>query len=441
MRVAVVGSGISGLSAAWLMSRDHDVVLYEADERIGGHSNTATVDYDGVEIPVDTGFIVYNVATYPNLIALFKELGVPTEKSDMAFSVSVADGAFEYEGSLTGLIAQPGNWLDPGFRGMLLDVLKFFRTVGALIDRNEDISIEDWLRREGYGDRFIFDHLLPMAAAIWSCPVETMKAFPAASFLRFFHNHGLLKLMNRPQWRTVSGGSRSYVSRIADILGDRIRRATPVVSIRRTETDATVTDAAGNEATYDQVIIAAHADQALAMLADPSDDERRLLGAVGYQENVAVLHRDHALMPKRRGTWASWNYMSDGSRDWDQRVSLTYWMNRLQNIDHQFPLFVSLNPFVEPDPDLTFGRFEYTHPVFDSAAVSAQQQLPAIQGQRRTWYCGSYCGYGFHEDGLKSAVAVARALGAPPPWQSDVPAADERSFLGGGVPVLAPAGE
>ncbi len=439
MRIAVVGSGISGLSAAWLMSRDHDVVLYEADQRIGGHSNTALVDYDGTEIPVDTGFIVYNVATYPNLIALFDHLKVPTEASDMAFSVSVADGAFEYEGSLKGLIAQPSNWLDPGFRGMLLDVLKFFRTAGDLIDRNENISIEAWLRREGYGDRFIFDHLLPMAAAIWSCPVETMKAFPAASFLRFFHNHGLLKLMNRPQWRTVSGGSRSYVSRIVTELGDRVRRGTPVTAIRRTETNAVVTDAHGHETTYDQVILAAHADQALAMLSDPSAEERSLLGAVGYQENVAVLHRDPALMPKRHATWAAWNYMSDGSRDWDQRVSLTYWMNRLQNIDQSYPLFVSLNPFVEPDPELTFGRFEYTHPVFDEAAVAAQQRLPTIQGQKRTWFCGSYCGYGFHEDGLKSAIAVARALGAPPPWQTDVPAADERSFLGG-VPVLAPVG-
>ncbi len=422
MRIAVIGSGISGLGAAWLLSGDHDVTLYEREPRLGGHSNTVTVDHDGVPIPVDTGFIVYNEATYPNLIALFAHLGIATEASDMSFSVSVGDGTLEYEGSLGGILAQPINLLKPWYWGMWRDIVRFYKSAPRLLEdaHAEPLSLGAFLDRGGYGAAFREHHLLPMAAAIWSCPMETMLAFPARSFVRFFVNHGLFNLGARPQWRTVTGGSRVYVEALARALGDRIRLGCPVVAVNRSETGVGVTDKDGETAVFDQVIIAAHGDEALAMLKDPSSEESRLLGAFSYQDNVAVLHRDASQMPQRKAAWAAWNYLASHGGRGDKEVSLTYCMNRLQNIDPKHPLFVTMNPLRRPDPDLVFRTFSYTHPVFDQAAVDAQGALPGIQGVNRTWFCGSYCGYGFHEDGLKSAIAVARALGASIPWNTDV---------------------
>lgn len=425
MRIAVIGSGIAGFGAAWLLSSRYQVTVYEAKDRLGGHSNTVSVDYDGREIPVDTGFIVYNEATYPNLISLFGALDVPTKLSDMSFSVSVDNGALEYEGSLKGLVAQPANLLKPGYYRMLADVARFFAAAPRLLEEDSDpgLTLGDFLKREGYGDGFLYDHLLPMGAAIWSCPVETMLAFPARSFVRFFVNHGLLKHANRPQWFTVDGGSRSYVHRLAAEIeqrGGQIRTNHPVRHIRRLETGVMIEEPDGSETYYDQVVIGAHGDEALAMLSDASEAERALLGCFSYQDNVAVLHRDPRLMPKRRMAWASWNYLSDGRRNMERAVALTYWMNRLQGIDDNCPLFVTMNPIEEPDPALEFARFNYTHPVFDRAAVSAQGEMMPIQGVRDTWFCGSYCGYGFHEDGLKAAIAVARGLGVTPPWETEV---------------------
>ncbi len=430
MRVAVIGSGIAGFSAAWLLSSRYQVTVYEANDRLGGHSNTVSVDYDGRQIPVDTGFIVYNEATYPNLISMFGALDVPTKLSDMSFSVSVDNGSLEYEGSLKGLVAQPANLLKPSYYKMLADVARFFAAAPRLLEEESDpgLTLGDFLKREGYGDGFLYDHLLPMGAAIWSCPVETMLAFPARSFVRFFVNHGLLKHANRPQWFTVDGGSRSYVKRLAAEIeqrGGKIRTGTPVHRIRRLDTGVMIEEPDGSETYYDQVVIGAHADEALAMLSDANDAERALLGCFSYQDNVAVLHRDTRLMPKRRQAWASWNYLSKGRRDMDRAVALTYWMNRLQGIDEEYPLFVTMNPLEEPDPELEFARFNYTHPVFDSAAIWAQGELMPIQGVRDTWFCGSYCGYGFHEDGLKAAIAVARSLGVQPPWETDVEPASE----------------
>lgn len=425
MRIAVIGSGIAGFGAAWLLSSRYQVTVYEANDRLGGHSNTVSVDYDGRQIPVDTGFIVYNEATYPNLISMFDTLDVPTKLSDMSFSVSVDNGALEYEGSLKGLVAQPANLLKPSYYKMLADVARFFSAAPRLLDEESDpgLTLGDFLKRENYGDGFLYDHLLPMGAAIWSCPVETMLAFPARSFVRFFVNHGLLKHANRPQWFTVDGGSRSYVQRLASEIeqrGGQIRTGHPVRRIRRLETGVMIGEPDGSETYYDQVVIGAHGDEALAMLSDASDAERALLGCFSYQDNVAVLHRDPHLMPKRRQAWASWNYLSEGRRDMDRAVALTYWMNRLQGIDDKYPLFVTMNPLEDPDTALEFARFNYTHPVFDSAAVWAQGEMMPIQGVRNTWFCGSYCGYGFHEDGLKAAIAVARGLGIAPPWNTDV---------------------
>ena len=419
------------------------MTLFERNGYPGGHSNTVIADWDGTPIAVDTGFIVYNEWTYPNLIALFDHLGVATERSDMSFSVSIGDGALEYEGSPRGLIAQPSNLLRPRYWSMLADTMRFFRAAPRLLTENEaDLSLGDWLRRDGYGDAFVSDHLLPMAAAIWSCPVDTMMTFPARTIVRFFANHGLLLLGKRPQWWTVSGGSRRYVARILQDIGTPTL-ADPAVSIARDGDGVTVRTASA-EGRFDEVVLATHGDEALALLEDPSADERRVLSAFRYQGNRAVLHRDPGLMPRRRGAWASWNYLAEPGGDPARRVSLTYWMNRLQNIDRRFPLFVSMNPLRDPAPELTFGTFDYEHPVFDHAAVAAQSELPSIQGPKRTWFCGSYCGYGFHEDGLKSAVAVARALGADIPWRSEVAPANRAGILGGmpahrPTPVAGPA--
>lgn len=429
MRIAVIGSGISGLSTAWLLSGDHDVTLYERESRLGGHSNTVQVDHDGAEIAVDTGFIVYNEATYPNLIALFKHLDVATEASDMSFSVSVARGALEYEGSLAGLAAQPLNLLKPWYWGMWRDIVRFYKSAPGLLEQPDDarLSLGAYLDREGYGDAFREHHLLPMAAAIWSCPMETMLGFPARSFILFFVNHGLFNLGARPQWRTVSGGSRVYVEALALALEDRIQLNRAVTSVERLDGGVRVTDRTGEANNYDQIVIAAHGDEALAMLSDPSREESRVLSAFTYQKNTAVLHKDPAQMPRRKRAWAAWNYLADSGKDIEQAVSLTYWMNRLQNIDRSHPLFVTMNPLVAPDPDLVFKTFSYSHPVFDQAAVDAQADLPILQGKNRTWFAGSYCGFGFHEDGLKAGVAVARGLGAEIPWKTTVVPANHKS--------------
>ncbi|MCR9071703.1 MAG: FAD-dependent oxidoreductase [Alphaproteobacteria bacterium] len=421
MRIAVIGTGISGLSTAWLLNRDNEVTVFEAEDRLGGHSNTVDVDYDGVRLPVDTGFIVYNERTYPNLIAMFAELGVATERSDMSFAVSVDHGRLEYEGSVGGFTAQASNLVSARYWRMLRDLVRFYRTAPVLLDapaNDGSPTLGEYLTREGYGPGFIEDHLLPMAAAIWSCPAETMLTFPARSFVRFFCNHGLLDFAARPQWYTVTGGSREYVRRISAPFADRIRLSTPVRRIVRDSFGVDVVTDHGNER-FDEVVVATHGDTALRLLDSPDDQEQEILSCFTYQKNVAVLHRDPTLMPRRKRLWASWNYLTEG-RTGARDVAVTYWMNRLQNIDRRYPLFVSLNPLADPDPDNVFARFEYDHPVLDAAAVDAQARLPEIQGRHRTWFCGSYCGYGFHEDGLKAGIAVAKALGSAPPWTESV---------------------
>lgn len=423
-RIAVVGSGIAGLSAAWLLSRRHDVTLFEADDRIGGHSHTQVASGpDGVQIAVDTGFIVFNPSTYPNLCALFDHLGVATRDTEMTFAVSLDAGRLEYSGTdLGGLFAQKRNLVSPRYWSMLRDLARFYRQAPRDLPALGDVTLGAYLDRLGCGAPFREDHLYPMAAAIWSSDAGDIPGFPAASFIRFCENHGLLKFSGRPTWRTVKGGSREYVAKITAPYAHAIRQHCPVYAVRRDERGVSLTSAAGEER-FDDLVIATHADQALAMLVDADADERRLLGAIQYRHNHAVLHSDPALMPRHRRVWSSWNYASDShgaARDSTRgpALSVTYWMNRLQHIPDATPLFVTLNPVIEPDPALVHARMDYEHPLLDSAAVAAQQQLWSLQGKRRTWFCGAHFGAGFHEDGLQAGLAVAEQLGGiARPWR------------------------
>jgi uncharacterized protein len=426
LNIAIVGSGIAGMSAAWLLSRTHRVTVYERNSRIGGHSNTVMVQGPDGPIPVDTGFIVYNEANYPNLVALFRHLGVPTKPSEMSFAASIDDGDFEYASSPRGLFAQGRNAVRPRFWRMMADLVRFYRNAPA-IEHDADaaeLTLGEYVDRHGYSRAFIDDHLLPMAAAVWSAPVETMRDHPALAFIRFNMRHGLLRLSGRPRWRTVDGGAQAYVDRLTAGYADRIRVAAGVRRVWRLPGVVIVEDTDGRPASYDHVVIAAHADEALALLADPSGDETAILGAFPYQRNRAVLHGDPRLMPKRRRVWSSWNYLShcaDGGR---ARVCVSYWMNSLQGLDARMPLFVTLNGPREPAPELTHASVDYDHPCTTLAALSAQGKLHVLQGQRNTWYCGSYFGAGFHEDALDSGLSVAERLGGRRrPW---VVGADQR---------------
>ena len=448
MHIAVVGSGIAGLGAAWALSRSHEVTVFEAEPRLGGHANTMDVTGpNGTATAVDTGFIVYNPRNYPHLIRLFDRLGVPTEGSDMSFGVSLDGGRLEYAGSPKGLVAQPTNAVKPSYWAMVRQILRFYREAPALLALDPDDpaamqALGDYLADNGYGASFTYNHLLPMAAAIWSCPVDAVMLFPVRSFVQFLDNHGLMLIRGRPQWRTVSGGSREYVRRIAEVLGPgRFHTDAPVQALRREETGVSLTTGAGTRR-FDQVVLATHGDQALAILGDDaSDAERQTLGAFGYESNRTFLHSDVALMPRRRAVWSSWNYIGDGAQDASAKVSVTYWMNRLQNLAGR-DLFVSLNPLQAPAADKVHAELTYTHPIFDGPAIAAQGRLPHIQGVLNTWFCGSYCGYGFHEDGLEAGLAVAAALGAPAPWAEEVdPASPAARCASGARPAPRAAAE
>lgn len=412
--IAVVGSGISGLSAAWLLSRRHRVTLYEADQRPGGHTNTVEVHAGGRTIPVDTGFIVYNEATYPNLTALFAHLGVPTRPSDMTFGVSLDNGRLEYEGTnLRSLFAQKRNLFRPRFWSMLRDILRFYKEAPALAPHlPPSLSLGQMLDSRRYGTAFQEDHLLPMAGAIWSGSAASLRDYPAAHFIRFCDNHGLLKVNGRPIWRTVEGGSREYVRRMLPAVQDR-RIGAGAVSIRRDIGSVELRSSDGEARHFDHVVLACHADQALRLLEDPTEQEAALLGAFGYVRNRAVLHTDARFMPKRKPVWAAWNYLGAGGRP--DSLHVTYWMNRLQHLPGAPDLFVTLNPQSEPDGILHEDLYE--HPVFNAEAMRAQGGLWNIQGALRTWFCGAYFGAGFHEDGLQAGLAVAEQLGeVRRPW-------------------------
>ncbi len=415
-RVAVVGSGISGLSVAHALAGEARVTLFEAGSYFGGHTNTVDMTLEGVTHGVDTGFLVLNERTYPRLLKLFGELGVEVAKSDMSFSVQVPDIPLEWSGcDLNTVFAQRANLLRPRFWRMLADLLRFNELATALAASGEvdrlDQPIGDFLAERRFGAEFRDWYFLPMIGCIWSCPVDQMLRFPVVTMLRFCHNHGLLQVAKRPQWYTVRGGARTYVRRMLQSVPDA-RLNTPVRAVRRAEGSVSVATDAGTER-FDEVVLACHSDQSLALLGDASAAERQVLGAIRYQPNRALLHTDGSVLPKRRKAWAAWNYerAASGSRD-EASVCLHYLLNRLQPLPFWSPVIVSLNPVTEPRAETIHAEFDYAHPVFDAAAIAAQQRVPALQGDRHTWFAGAWTRYGFHEDGLISGLAVVDALRA-----------------------------
>lgn len=405
MKIAVIGAGISGLGAAYLLHRQHDITVFEKNDYIGGHTRTLEV----AGTPVDTGFIVYNEPNYPLLTRLFAHLGVTTQKSEMSFGASIADGFLEYSSKAP--FAQRKNLLRPQYLRMVADVVRFNAQAHRFIDV-PDMTLEECLDALNMGEWFRRYYLLAMGAAIWSCSAQTMLSFPAGTFLRFFKNHGLLTIHDQPQWYTVTGGSSTYIEKLTAGFKPQVRTKTAARSVLRHAGGVTVTDTGGNTYHFDHVIFAAHADETLALLENPTPQERAVLGAFTYQDNEAVLHSDASLMPRNQACWASWVYQSEQKVSATPSVSLTYWMNNLQNLPAETPLFVTLNPGRAPDPTLVHNRHTFSHPVFTRAAVAAQLQLGGIQGQNRSHFCGAWTRYGFHEDGLMSGVAVAKDLGA-----------------------------
>ena len=419
-RVAVIGSGISGLSAAHALSGHARVTLFEAGSYFGGHTNTVDMTIDGVTHGVDTGFLVLNERTYPQLLKLFRELGVEIAKSEMSFSVQVPSHGtardLEWSGcDLNTVFAQRSNLLRPRFWRMLVDLMRFNKLATALAASGEvdalDQPIGEFLTEHRFSAEFRDWYFLPMIGSIWSCPVDQMLRFPVATMLRFCHNHGLLQVANRPQWYTVRGGARTYVNKMLKAVPDA-RLNTPVRSVRRVDGAVLVATDTGTEH-FDEVVLACHSDQSLALLADASPAEAQVLGAIRYQRNRAVLHTDTSLLPKRRKAWAAWNYerAASGSRD-EASVCLHYLLNRLQPLPFSAPVVVSLNPLTDPRAETIHAEFDYAHPVFDMAAIDAQRRVPAFQGNRHTWFAGAWTRYGFHEDGLMSGLAVVAGLRA-----------------------------
>ena len=419
-RIAIVGSGIAGLASAWLLKNNYRVSLFEAGSYFGGHSNTVDVTLEGCTHPVDTGFLVHNDLTYPNLIQLFKHLNVDVHTSDMSFGVSLADPDMEWAGTdLSTVFAQRRNLIRPKFLGMLRDILRFNKNAQRYLTEahasSREMSLKQLLDQEGFGQTMRDWYLLPMAAAIWSAPVKDILEFPAVNFLTFCLNHRLLQIQERPQWKTVSGGSRRYVQKIVDELDDA-RLNCPVLRIERRDGAVDVHTARGTES-FDAVVLACHAPTSLAIL-DVTEQERDVLQAFRYQENRAVLHTDIRLLPRRKKVWSAWNYLATGQTQQDRPVAVSYLLNQLQDLPFTQPVIVTLNPTLEPAPDSILRELRYEHPVLDGVAARGQSHLPAIQGLDRVWFCGAWTGYGFHEDGLKSALRVVRDFGVDIPWEA-----------------------
>ncbi|SES71160.1 NAD(P)/FAD-dependent oxidoreductase [Thorsellia anophelis] len=416
-KIAIIGSGISGLGAAYLLNPHHDITLFEKNNTLGGHSRTIELDTSKGKVPVDTGFIVFNYRNYPHLTALFEHLSVPIAKSDMSFGVSIDDGRIEYgTRKLPYIFAQKRNLLRPAFYKMLRDILKFNKMALEFVALNPNASMQQCLEELKLGDWFKNYYLLAMGGAIWSTPLDEMLRFPAKTMIQFFDNHGLLTVNNQPQWYTVKGGSREYVNRISDSFKSSIRSSTPIKSVIRTDQGVEVKTASDTVELFDEVIFACHSDQSLALLCNPSESEKQILGNVHYQPNTVYVHNDLSFMPKRKQAWSSWVYLSGGRQSGTDELCLTYWMNNLQPITSDSPILVTLNPKNPPDRSKIFDKHDFEHPKFDQSAINAQNRIEEIQGIDKIWYAGAWLRYGFHEDGLLSAVKVAEKMGISPPW-------------------------
>jgi predicted NAD/FAD-binding protein len=415
-KVAIIGTGISGLATGYLLSPVHEVTVYEKERRPGGHTRTIDVRYDGRTIAVDTGFIVFNQPNYPHFSAMLRHLGVAVHKSDMTFAATIQDGWFEWGAeNLNTVFGQRRNMLRPAFYAVCRDVMRFNARAVETVEKHPGLTLEGLLRKLKLGAWFRRYYILPMGGAIWSCPLSQMLDFPARTFVRFFQNHGLLAFNGQPQWYTVTGGARNYVAPLTAPYAGRIRTGCRAARVTRFYGGVRVIDQRGRSENFDHVIFACHGDEALAALADAGQAEREALGAFRYQRNDMVLHKDTSVMPRRRRVWAAWNYRSDGEGE-EAAVSVSYWMNRLQGIDPACPIFVTLNPARHIPVEHVFDRHVFDHPVFDLAAMAAQTRLQMMQGARNTWFCGAHLRHGFHEDGLWSAVNVATRLGATVPW-------------------------
>ena len=416
--IAIIGSGISGMGAAHLLFPHHTITLYEKNAVVGGHTRTRTVRYADKEIAVDTGFIVFNKRNYPNLTPLFEQLGVPIQKSDMTFAATVDGGALEWcARDLNAVFGQRRNVFRPSFYRLMAHVARFNRSAKHAVTASPNMTLGELIAQLKLGQEFLNYYILPMGGAIWSAPPSKILDFPAATFVRFFENHGLLATSGQPQWYTVTGGSQEYVRRITAPYAHRIRLDCAVTRVTRVGGKVQISDSRGEILTYDHVVFASHANETLAILADATDAERAVLGAFTYQKNHAVLHRDVRVMPKRKRCWASWVYMANNAGS-EANISVTYWMNLLQSIDSNYPLFVTLNPVTPIPKEYIFDEHDFEHPVFTRDAIAAQARIPELQGQQNSWFAGAYQRYGFHEDGLLSAVNVANGLGVRASWQS-----------------------
>jgi len=412
MKIAIIGTGISGMAAAYLLNPHHEITVYEKNAYVGGHSRTIELPLKEGKLPVDTGFIVFNDRNYPHLMGLFKELHVPYEKSDMSFGVSINQGYLEYGSKhMTGF----SNLRRLRYWGMLKDILVFNRKALAYLERHETLSLKECLDELNMGEWFRDYYLLAMGAAIWSCPIQTIMSFPAKTFLRFFHNHGLLTLNQHPQWYTVTGGSKAYIQKLTASFSEKIHLNAGVYKVVKTKEAVDVYTPQGIKQ-HDQVIFACHANEALSLIQEPTDDEQKILAAFSYQKNQIVVHQDDSFMPRNQKCWSSWVYLSETKKDEKQVVSLSYWMNSLQHFKTEKPVLVTLNPGRMPQQDLILDQHAFSHPIFDQQAILAQERIPTIQGKRGFWFCGAYQRYGFHEDGLLSAVQVAKGLGQSPKW-------------------------
>lgn len=425
MKIAVIGSGISGLSAARYLSRQHEVTLFEQDNRVGGHTNTIEVPTPQGVVPVDTGWIVYNGINYPNLTGLFKELEVATRDTQMSFSVSLGGGAYEWKGSdqLLSVFAQPSNLFRPSHIRMLLDILRLNKMCNAKLKSGvlPSGSLGDFLKAEKFSVELQSRYLLPMAGMIWSCSPKKATEYPAADFMRFFDSHGLFTTMDQPQWQTVIGGSHVYVKKILAELKADLRLRAGISAIRREKSGVAVSSAAGTEI-FERVICATHSDQALALLQDAADDEREILGGIPYNQSRCILHTDESFLPQRKAAWASWNYLHPFDEIHDRRISGSYWMNLLQGIPGPVNYIVTLNPLREIPRDKILYQTDYDHPHYGAASVMTHQRIAQIQGRGGLWWAGAWCGYGFHEDGLKSGLRAVRGVDPAclPSWAANL---------------------